>query len=89
MTKDYTKIVAPPGAATEQPLASNQRVALMAIRYCGMALIGAGGWLVVGGTSPFPPESTALIGYALTATGVMDVLIAAFLRRQWAKRTPQ
>lgn len=89
MTKDYTKIVAPPVAATNQPLASNQRVALMAIRYSGIAFIGAGGWLVGGGASPFPPESTALIGYALIATGVMDVFIAAFLGRQWAKRTPQ
>lgn len=38
---------------------------------------------------PIPPESSTLIGYAFIAAGVMDVLIAAFLRRQWEKRTPQ
>lgn len=89
MTKDYTKIGVPPEAATTQPLASNQRLVLMVVRYSGFAFIGAGAWLASGGTSPFPPESSTLIGFAFTAAGVMDVLIAAFLRRQWEKRTPQ
>lgn len=85
MTQDYTQIGTSHGAASPRPLAPNQRIVLLAIRYSGVAFLGAGAWLSGGGDSPFPAESSGLIGYAFIAAGAMDILIAAFLRRQWMK----
>lgn len=85
MTKDFTQIGNSQGPGSPRPLAANQRIALLAIRYTGVVFLGVGAWLSGGGTSPFPAETNGLIGYAFIAAGAMDILIAAFLRRQWSK----
>jgi hypothetical protein len=85
MTQDYTRIGQRPAVKTPLPLADRQRYVLRAIYANAAVFLAAGIWLVSGGTTPFPEESTSLIGYSFIFVAVLDGLLAALLKRFWEK----
>lgn len=92
MTKDFRNVGristdnAPPPAGRPPAMpAAGQRIVLGAIRAAAFALLVAGLWLLGGGTSPFPAETTFYLGIAFVVGAIADFGAIAVLKRVWSK----
>jgi hypothetical protein len=92
MTKDFRHIgrtsadSQPPQADTPSAIPeAQQRIVLGTIRAAAFAFIAAGLWLLTGGASPFPEQTSAIVGIALVIAGLADFLAIAVLKRNWSK----
>ena len=92
MTKDFRHIgrtsadSAPPQAGNPAPVPeANQRILLGTIRTGAFAFLVAGLWLLGGGKSPLPPDTSTYLGIALVVTAIADFGIIVFLKRAWSK----
>lgn len=93
MTKDFRHIgrtsadSMPPQAGTLPPVPeASQRLILGAIRTSAFAFLAAGVWLLGGGRSPLPADTSTYLGIALVVTAIADFGIIVFLKRAWSKQ---
>ncbi len=97
MTKDFRHIGrrSPDHPAAEDatshapiPMAppDHRLLVLRVVAFFALALFAAGLWLLTGGASPLPRQTSYFLGMALVVSAIADIGVVVVLKRIWLKR---
>lgn len=66
-------------------LPNHQRLILRVIVFVALGFLAAGLWLLTGGISPLPGQTSFFLGIALVISAIADFGIVFVLKRTWSK----
>ncbi len=72
-------------AAIPQTLPRHQHLILHIIFFAALGFLVAGLWLLTGGRSPLPEQTSFFLGLALVISAFADFAVIVILKRIWSK----